>query len=105
MGNYRSISIVPIFSKLTEKLLHEQLVGYAETNQLFNPMQFGFRTGKSTVLAVQELVNYIIGCSEKGNDTASIFCDLSKAFDCVSPCILLEKLKYYGICTVTQTAG
>jgi potassium voltage-gated channel Eag-related subfamily H protein 8 len=42
-GNYRPISILPTFSKITEKVLNSQILGYLESNQILNKNQFGFR--------------------------------------------------------------
>lgn len=43
MGNYSPISILPIFSKITEKVVAKQLVEHLESNTLLHPIQFGFR--------------------------------------------------------------
>ena len=42
--NYRSISILPIFNKLFEKLINKQIVNYLETNKLLEQNQYGFRS-------------------------------------------------------------
>jgi len=41
--NYRPISILPVVSKVLEKIVAEQLIEHLENNQLLNPQQFGFR--------------------------------------------------------------
>jgi hypothetical protein len=47
-GNYRPITILPVFSKVLEKIVAEQLMEYLESNQLLYPKQFGFRRIYST---------------------------------------------------------
>ena len=42
-NNYRPISILPIFSKILEKVLHRTLSSYLEENNMLYPFQFGFR--------------------------------------------------------------
>ena len=42
--NYRPISILPVASKIAEKVVTEQLIDFLNSGQaLFHPMQFGFR--------------------------------------------------------------
>lgn len=96
-SNYRPISLIPIFSKIFEVLLKNQLYSYFEENNLFIEEQFGFRGGKSTTGAILKLCDFIVEGFEGERIVASTFCDLSKAFDCVSHDILTEKLKYYGL--------
>lgn len=96
ISNYRPISILPIFSKIFEKHLAKQISEFFETNNLFSSQQFGFRKGLSTTDGILNLVNIIYEGFEKKKYVASSFCDLSKAFDCVSFDILLEKLKRYN---------
>jgi hypothetical protein len=43
------------------------------------------------------LTNYILKTLDEHNHILGIFCDLSKAFNCVNHGILLDKLLYYGI--------
>ena len=48
-------------------------------------------------MAVQKLLDFITDCLENRNAAMATFVDLSKAFDCMSHKILLEKLKHYNV--------
>lgn len=96
LGNYRPISLLPIISKIFEKVIKNQIVNYLETHKLLNEYQYGFREKLSTSDAILRFTENTLECFEKGMYSASLFCDLSKAFDCVSHNILLRKLqKFY----------
>jgi hypothetical protein len=41
--NYRPISILPVFSKVFERLLHTRLVNFFDQNNVISPCQYGFR--------------------------------------------------------------
>ena len=47
-SNYRPISLLPIISKIMEKVISEQLSDYLERNNLLSNKQFGFRRKLST---------------------------------------------------------
>lgn len=97
LSSYRPISIIPVLAKVFETIIKGQLVRYFEDNHLFSKNQHGFRKRKSTFSAVLKLVTNILDSFEHKGSMALILADLSKAFDCVSHCFLLEKLKRYGI--------
>lgn len=97
MGSYRPISIIPVFAKIFEAIMLEQLCGFFEEHRLLVPAQFGFRRGMSTVQAVDFLVQEILNGFECKNFTSVMLCDLSRAFDCVSHEILLKKFERYGV--------
>ena len=42
-NNYRPISLLPIFSKLLEKLMHNRLYSFLATNKIIYDSQFGFQ--------------------------------------------------------------
>lgn len=52
---------------------------------------------KSACDAIMNLMADIYNTSENNNLSRIILCDLTKAFDCISHDILLEKLDRYGI--------
>ena len=95
--NYRPISLLPIFSKIYEKVVHKQLQNYFEINNLFNQNQYGFRKNHSTELAIAQITDNILWEIENKQTPLSIFLDLTKAFDSIDHEIMLSKLKYYGI--------
>ena len=91
LTNYRPISVTPIFAKVFERLLLNQLVEYLEKFALLNKKQFGFQSRKSSTDAVLFFIEKIIGILEKNNDTGAVFLDLAKAFNSISHEIFLKK--------------
>ena len=65
--------------------------------KVFFEFQFGYRDGHSTILALTDIIDTIKQNIDNNEFTVGIFLDLTKAFDTVDHCILLEKLKHYGI--------
>lgn len=96
-SNYRPISLLSVFAKIIEKLVYNRLFKFLSTNNMLSNFQFGFIPGRSTQNAIFESLDYLINCLDKGECTAAIFFDLSKAFDTLNHNILLHKLFCYGI--------
>ena len=96
-NNYRPISLLPVFSKILEKIIHSYLLNYLNDNNILNPFQFGFRKKHSTYMPLAHLVDEITKALQNHEITCGIFLDLQKAFDTVSLDILLKKLDFIGI--------
>jgi len=95
LTNYRPISVIPILSKLLEKTLSNRISNFFESHKLFTECQVGLRNEKSTTMAINKLVELVNASFDDGYYCGTLFCDLTKAFDCVSSNILALKLKYY----------
>src|SRR5699024_10026587 len=96
INNYRPISIVPVFGKIFEYLLKKQINCFFDEHNLFTESQYGFRSNLSTTLAVSNLCEFIFSSLENKQYVSASCFDLSKAFDCLTHDILLNKLMYYG---------
>ena len=46
--NYRPVSVLPIFSKVFERLVYNRLLNYVETCGILSENQYGFRKNHST---------------------------------------------------------
>ena len=97
ISNYRPISLLPVVSRLFEKLVYDQLYTYLISNNLIHPGQSGFRSFHSVLTCLQKCTNYWYRNIDKGKYTSVSFTDLKKAFDTVDHQILLNKLKVYGL--------
>ena len=97
--NYRPISLLPSISKIFEKTIKIQLVENMEDNNILPITQFGFRTGMSTINAVENLVQNIQKAKREKETVGVIFVDVSKAFDCCDHKIILNKLRTIGLDT------
>lgn len=94
-NNFRPISLVPILSKIFETCLKKQITQHFENNNLFYIKQYGFRTNLTTNDAITHLISKIVKGHEDREYVGVTFCDLKKAFDCVSHPILVDKLQFY----------
>ena len=97
LSNWRPISLLPIFSKIYEKIIHRRLYEYLDKLGILCDSQFGFRSKHSTSHAVHHLLDVINGALEKGLIPLTIFVDFKKAFDTVDFELLLCRLSSLGI--------
>ena len=81
--NYRPISILPVISKVYEKVFYNRLYNYFSVNNLLSSSQFGFRSGASTEHALLKFSDNILKLFDQKKVAIATFMDLSKAFDCV----------------------
>ena len=97
--NYRPISLLPIFSKMFEKILFKNMYSYLTRNNLISQHQSGFRPGDSCTNQLLLLVNDIHAAFNDENclEIRSVYLDMSKAFDKVWHEGLIFKLKQNGI--------
>jgi hypothetical protein len=97
LTNYRPISLLTSFSKIFEKVIYKRLDDHMTSNKILAKEQYGFRNNTTTEKAIYQLSNNILKALDNKYLVGGIFCDLTKAFDCVDHDILLGKLKFYGI--------
>jgi len=60
-------------------------------------MQYGFRKGHSTEIAIIKIHDLITNTIDNKKSSVGIFIDLAKAIDTVDYDILIKKLTNYGI--------
>ena len=99
--NYRPIFLLPLISKILEKIVHDQMIDYLAQHNILYKYQSGFRTKHSTDLGLSYLNNKILKDLHNGLFTVMILIDLRKAFDKIDHNILLEKLNAIGFCDDT----
>ena len=95
--NYRPISLLPICSKIFEKIIFDEVYHFLFSNNLLSKHQSGFRPGDSTINQLLSITNDIYRSFEEGCETRAVFLDISKAFDKVWHEGLVFKLKQNGI--------
>ena len=97
VNNYRPVSILPLFSKVLERIMCNRLVSFLEKFKILYKYQFGFRAKHGTNIALNILVDKITQSLQEGNLVLGVFLDFRKAFDTVNHTILLDKLYSYGV--------
>jgi hypothetical protein len=78
MTNYRSISLLTVFSKVFEKAMHNRLSHHLHTNNILVSEQHGFRKGISTENAAFRLTDSVSKSINQKMHVAGIFCDFQR---------------------------
>lgn len=92
-SSYRPISLLPIISKILEKILLKRLLPILEAENIIPAHQFGFRKAHGTIEQVHRVANKINKALEGKQYCSAAFLDISQAFDKVWHTGLLYKLK------------
>ena len=92
--NYRPISLLPIITKLLDKIVNTQLMTHLLANNIISPTQYAFRPGSSTTMALQTILSDVHEHRRGKKPTLAVYVDLSKAYDTVSHQKLFHKLKH-----------
>lgn len=100
--NYRPISLLSNVNKIFERIIFDRVMQFFEKKKILVEQQCGFRKGKSTIDALYRVLNSVIKSLNKNQITATLFLDLTKAFDTVNHNILLQKMERYGIRGITS---
>ena len=93
--NFRPVSVLPLLSKVFERLLYDQLSEYLE--KYLNTFLCGFRKTHSTQHALFKLLLTWQEDLDKSGFVGTILMDLSKAYDCLPHDLLVVKFEAYGI--------
>ena len=80
---YRPISLLPLLSKLFEKIIHIETQDYLDKNNILYKYQSGFRTKHSTDTCLSLLNDKVLAGTDDGMMTGMILIDLQKAFDTI----------------------
>ena len=96
-NHYRPISVLSIFSKLIEKIVHDQLLNFMQLNKILIPNQFAFKKLHSTITSLINVSDYWYENINEKKVNIALFLDLKKGFDTVDHEILISKLDSYGV--------
>ena len=94
--DWRPISQIALPGKILEKIIHSQITGYLNVNNILSNNQYGFRKERSTSLAIFNALKNLHENWNENNFRGCVFIDFSQAFDTIDHNILTEKLKLYG---------
>ena len=94
--NYRPLSLLPIISKIVERVVCNQLVEHFEKHYIHFEYQSGFQNKHSVNNCLSHLSNQILKDFESGKSTKMILIDFQKAFDALDHDVLLGTMKYLG---------
>ena len=77
-GNYRPISLLSVFNRLFERLMHKRLTSFIEKKHILFKSQYGFRENFSTQHAILDIVSKIQSNVYERLYSCGVFIDLKR---------------------------
>ena len=93
-GNYRPVSVLPVVSKVFERIMHDQIDEFVKDK--LSKYLCGYRKGYNTQYALLLMIEKWKKIVDAGGFAGTVLMDLSKAFDTINHELLIAKLKAYG---------
>ena len=81
MKNYRPVSLLPVFSKIFERLIYNAMFKNLLDNNLISSNQSGCKPGDACMNQLIAITHEIFKGFDDGLEIRSVFLDISKAFD------------------------
>ena len=94
MENYRPVSLLPVVSKMFERIMQKQMNSYIE--KFLSPYLCGYRKGYNAQYALTAMIEKWKQSLDNAGHAGAILMDLSKAFDTINHELLVAKLAAYG---------
>ena len=91
LKDYRPVPILPIISKIYEKLILQQMTEFIEKQLIYHKYQSGYRKNHSATTLLMKLYDNIKTSMNKSEITSTIFLDYSKAFDSINFYTVIQK--------------
>ncbi|XP_022781959.1 uncharacterized protein LOC111322975 [Stylophora pistillata] len=98
-ANNRPISLLPILSKVSERLAHKQFVEFLTKYDKLSNYQSGNRKMYATETALINVKDNILKAIDEKAASLLVLLDMSKAFDGLDHNLLLRKLRKLGLNT------
>ena len=95
--NYCPVPLLPICSKISQRIIYDNMLKYLLDNNLISPKQSGFRSGDSCINQLLSITHDIFTSFDNGLEVRGAFLDISKAFAKVWHDRHIYKLKQNGI--------
>lgn len=92
LSDYRLISVLPVLSKIYEKLVRKRIVEFIANHELYKPIQTGLRGKYCTSTLLVKFRDDIVTALITEEVTIAIFAAFSKASDTSGKCVLIKKL-------------
>lgn len=99
--DFRPVSIICVFAKVFEKVVHKQIMDYCLTNNVLHPLQSGFRPYHSTSTALVKVTDDIRKSIDNRQICMLLLFDFSKAFDKVHHDLLITKMRFLGFSSLS----
>ena len=95
--SYRPIALTSCIGKLLERVVKTRLERHLETREILSPIQYGFRSCRSTTDALVRLQNHILENKRAKRHSICIFFDLHRAYDTTWRRGILQSLYDIGL--------
>lgn len=97
VASYRPIALIPVISKILERMILFRLSWFAQKRKLFHPNMFGFLPGRSATDCLQKMVFLIDSLRTEKKWVTILSLDIKGAYDGVWVQGLVEKLHLAGL--------
>ena len=95
--NNRPISLLPVLSKVNERLANRQFVTFLDNNNKLSQFQSGNRKYHSTETALLSVTDDLLKAMDEKKISILVLMDMWKAFDSINHDMLLFKLRSLGV--------